>query len=215
MSPTASVHGRRGGNGLLRLRGRSSSKGPPPAYVPPVPIFTWTGFYIGVNAGGAFRASSNNGFNAAVFFGGAAPFVVGNTNNSARFIGGGQVGVNYQINRFVVGVEDDGQVLVGSNNNNNNFGFIGNGSTTSLLGTVRGRAGVAIDSLLVYSTGGVAFGGNNSNWPNTIIGNIGGVPTFFTTNNGNNTRIGYAIGAGVEYAFTPYWRISLRRSRPQ
>jgi outer membrane immunogenic protein len=182
---------------------------PPVAYVPPVPIFTWTGFYVGVNAGGAFRANNNNGFNNAVFFGGAAPFATANTSNSGRFIGGGQVGVNYQINQFVVGVEGDGQVLVGSNNNNNNFGFIGNGSTTSFLGTLRGRAGLAVDRFLVYGTGGVAFGGSNNNWPNTIIGNIGGVPTFFTANNANNMRVGYAAGAGVEYAFTPNWSVKV------
>ena len=50
---------------------------PPVAYVPSVPIFT--GFYVGVNAGGAFRGSSNDGFNDAVFFDGAAPFALGNT----------------------------------------------------------------------------------------------------------------------------------------
>src|SRR5947209_10868611 len=134
-----------------------SRRAPPVAYVPPIPIFTWTGFYVGVNAGGAFRANNNSGFNNAVFFGGAAPFATANTSNSGRFIGGGQVGVNYQINQFVVGVEGDGQVLVGSNNNNNNFGFIGNGSTTSFLGTLRGRAGLAVNRFLVYGTGGVAF----------------------------------------------------------
>src|SRR6186713_2016495 len=89
---------------------------PPPPYIPPVPIFTWTGFYVGVNAGGAFRPSSNDGFNDAVF------------------IGGVQVGYNWQINNFVLGIEGDGQALVGSNNNNNTFGFIGNGSTTNFLG---------------------------------------------------------------------------------
>ncbi|MBV8849056.1 MAG: porin family protein [Methylobacteriaceae bacterium] len=182
---------------------------PPVAYVPPVPIFTWTGFYVGVNAGGAFRANNDNGFNNAAFFGGASPFATANVNNSARFIGGGQVGVNYQINQFVVGVEGDGQALVGSNNNNNTFGFVGNGSTTSFLGTVRGRAGLAFDRVLVYGTGGVAFGGGNNNWPNTIIGNIGGAPTFFTANNGNNTRVGYAVGAGAEYAFTPNWSVKV------
>lgn len=149
-----------------------SRRPPPPAYVAPVPIFTWTGFYVGVNAGGAFRAGNNNGFNTAVFFGGAAPLALGATNNSARLIGGGQVGVNYQINQFVLGVEADGQALVGSNNNNNTFGSIGNGTTTSFLGTVRGRGGVAFDRLLVYGTAGVAFGGSNNNWPNTIVGNI-------------------------------------------
>ena len=186
-----------------------SRRPPPVAYVPPVPIFTWTGFYVGVNAGGAFRTNNNNGFNNAVFFGGAAPLVLTNTNNSARFIGGGQVGVNYQINQFVLGVEGDGQVLVGSNNNNNTFGSVGNGSTTSFLGTVRGRGGVALDRFLIYGTGGVAFGGRNNNWPNTILGNIGGVPTFFTANNGSNMRVGYTVGAGVEYAFTPNWSVKV------
>jgi outer membrane immunogenic protein len=183
---------------------------PPPPYVPLVPIFTWTGFYVGVNAGGAFRGSSNDGFNDALFFGGAAPFALGNTNNSARFIGGIQGGYNWQINNnFVLGIEGDGQALVGSNNTNKTFGFVGNGSTTSFLGTVRGRAGVALDRLLVYGTAGVAFGGSSNSWPNTIIGNIGGVPTFFTANNSNNTRIGYAVGAGVEYAFVNNWSVKV------
>jgi outer membrane immunogenic protein len=195
-----------------------SRRPPPVAYAPPVPIFTWTGFYLGVNAGGAFRAHNNTGFNNAVFFGGAAPFFgpgfVGNNNNgnNARFIGGGQAGVNYQIGQFVIGVEGDGQALVGSsnNNNNNNFGFANNtnGSNIGFLGTVRGRAGIAVDRLLVYGTGGVAFGGNN-NFPNTTFGAVGGVPTFFTANNRNNMRVGFAAGAGVEYAFTPNWSVKL------
>jgi outer membrane immunogenic protein len=186
-----------------------SRRPPPAAYVPPVPIFTWTGFYVGVNAGGAFRAN-NNGFNNAVFFGAAAPLgTLANNNGSGRFIGGGQVGVNYQINQFVVGVEGDGQALVGSNNNNNNgFGISGN-NNTGFLGTVRARAGIALDRFLVYGTGGVAFGGNNNNSPNTILGSVAGVPTFFTANNGNNMRVGYAVGAGVEYAFTPNWSVKV------
>jgi outer membrane immunogenic protein len=72
---------------------------PPVAYAPPLPIFTWTGFYVGVNGGGAFRGNNNSGFNNAVFFGGAGPFVGAglannNTGNSGRSIGGGQAGFN-------------------------------------------------------------------------------------------------------------------------
>jgi outer membrane immunogenic protein len=193
-----------------------SRRPPPPAYVAPVPFFTWTGFYVGVNAGGAFRGSTNNGFNNAVFFGGAGPFVgaglaTANTGSGARFIGGGQAGFNWQINQFVLGVEGDGQALVGGNNNGNN-GFIGfgnNGNNTGFLGTVRGRAGIALDRFLVYGTGGVAFGSNSNTSPNNIVGTVGGVPTFFTSNIAGKTRVGYAAGAGVEYAFTPNWSVKV------
>ncbi len=65
-----------------------SRKAPPMAYAPPVPIFTWTGFYVGVNGGGMFRANNNNGYNNAFFFGGAAPVVgFNNNNNNGRFLG--------------------------------------------------------------------------------------------------------------------------------
>jgi outer membrane immunogenic protein len=183
-----------------------SRRAPPVAYVPPVPIFTWTGFYIGVNAGGAFRANNNNGYNNAVFFGGAAPVFgfANNNSNNGRFIGGGQAGVNYQFGQFVVGVEGDGQAVVGRNNVFPGANSVG---STSFLGTVRGRAGIAFDRFLVYGTGGVAFG--SGNWPNTAVATVGGVPAFFTANNGNNTRVGYAAGAGVEYAFLNNWSVKV------
>jgi outer membrane immunogenic protein len=80
-----------------------SRRPPPPVeYAPPLPIFTWTGFYVGVNGGGAFRGNNKSGFNNAVFFGGARPFVGAglannNSGNSGRSIGGGQAGFNWQI----------------------------------------------------------------------------------------------------------------------
>ena len=185
-----------------------SRRAPPAAYVPPVPIFTWTGFYVGVNAGGAFRANNNN---VAPLFPGLAPFAVANNGNgnNARFIGGGQAGVNWQINQFVLGVEGDGQVLVGSNNNNNNFfGFGNNGNNTRFLGTVRGRGGIAFDRFLVYGTGGVAFGtGPTINNFNPFL--LGAGPFLNNATNGNNWRVGYAVGAGVEYAFLNNWSVKL------
>jgi outer membrane immunogenic protein len=179
-----------------------SRRAPPPAYIPPVPIFTWTGFYIGANAGGAFR-TNNNLYNNTLFFGGAAPvFGFNNGSNNGRFIGGGQAGVNYQVGQFVFGVEGDGQALVGGRPT---FpGGVGGGST-SFLGTVRGRGGLAFDCLIVYGTGGVAFG--NSNLPTTAVATVAGIPGFFTTANGNNMRVGYAVGAGLEYAFAPNWSV--------
>jgi outer membrane immunogenic protein len=181
------------------------SRAPAPAYIPPVPIFTWTGFYIGVNVGGAFRANNRDDFANAVFFGGAAPlggFVAANNNNdTGRFLVGGQAGVNWQINNFVLGIEGDGDALLGGNTNRI-AGFVGNNSsTTGFFGTVRGRGGIAFDRFLVYGTGGVAFGSNQNNWGNTFLGTVGGAPAIFTANNQTNTRVGYAVGGGVEYAF--------------
>src|SRR5206468_3240469 len=81
-----------------------SRRAPPVAYVPPVPIFTWTGFYVGVNAGGAFRTNNNVNNNNLALLG--FPILANNNNgNNARFIGGGQAGINYQVNQFVFGVE--------------------------------------------------------------------------------------------------------------
>jgi outer membrane immunogenic protein len=183
-------------------------RAPPPAYVPPIPIFTWTGFYIGANVGGAFRANNTGLLDNAVFFGGAAPLaafvVANNNNNSGRFLVGGQAGVNWQINNFVLGIEGDGDVAIGGNNN---FpGFLNPRTNTGFFGTVRGRGGVAFDRLLVYGTGGVAFG-TRRDFGNTFIGTSFGVPTLFTTNTGSNTAIGYTVGAGVEYAFLNNWSI--------
>jgi outer membrane immunogenic protein len=183
-----------------------SRRAPPVAYVPPIPIFTWTGFYIGVNGGGAFRANSNNAYSNAVFFGGAAPVLGFNNNaNNGRFLVGGQAGVNYQIGQFVLGIEGDGDAVLG--NNRNSFPGASGGSSTGFLGTVRGRGGIAFDRFLVYGTGGVAFG--STNLPTTAVATVAGIPGFFTTANGNNTRVGYAVGAGVEYAFLNNWSVKV------
>ncbi len=177
------------------------SRRAPAAYLPPVPVFTWTGFYIGANAGGAFRV--NNNFNNTTFPG--FPFASNNGgNNNARFVGGGQAGINWQISQFVLGVEGDGQALIGSTNST--FFGVNNGNRTQFLGTVRGRGGIAFDRFLVYGTGGVAFGTGPS-FNNPFL--FGG--PFFVNNNANNTnwRVGYAVGAGVEYAFLNNWSVKL------
>src|SRR5262249_40423108 len=70
---------------------------PPPVYVPPP--FSWTGFYIGGNFGGAWRQGSINDSLFGLSF--------GNTSNNGAFIGGGQLGFNYQFGSFVIGVEAD------------------------------------------------------------------------------------------------------------
>jgi opacity protein-like surface antigen len=112
-------------------------KGPPiaPVYVPPP--FTWTGFYVGVNAGGAWTNGNNNNNNfgfpfvGAVPFGGTSiPFATSGSSNRSGFIGGGQVGYNYQFgigSGFVLGGEADiDWANINRKNNNLLFGSSAN-----------------------------------------------------------------------------------------
>jgi outer membrane immunogenic protein len=150
------------------------SRRAPAPIVAAVPVFTWTGFYVGVNAGIGF----NNGNDNDIVFGGTTIF--GDSNDDASFVGGGQVGYNYQIGSFVVGVEGD---LQWADFGSTTYVFPGVGGGTAVtvdsadwFGTVRARAGVAFDRALIYATGGWAFTDNRNGW---------------------------TLGGGLEYAFTP------------
>ncbi|MFY7948785.1 MAG: outer membrane protein [Gemmatimonas sp.] len=151
-----------------------SRKGPvvAPVYAP---VFTWTGFYVGVNAGYGF-----GNVNAGAF---VLPRRV-SIGNIDGFIGGGQVGYNYQMGQFVVGLEADiqGADLKASN-------AFGDRIKTEYFGTVRGRVGFAFDRFMPYITGGWAYG--------NVKTSIAGIGSSDTSHTG-----GYAVGAGVEYAFT-------------
>jgi len=81
---------------------------------PPVPVFTWTGFYIGGNIGAAWAQHNWTDSVLLVNF--------NNNNNNAVFIGGGQVGGNYQFSNFVIGLE--GTFDWAANNNSNNTGIV-------------------------------------------------------------------------------------------
>ena len=153
------------------------SQAPPPAPIIAAPIFTWTGFYIGGNLGAGWRDSNDD---PVILTGPGIPgglaggtLIFGN-NNDATFTGGGQIGYNYQIGSFVIGAEADIQGI--DNNNDNNAVFIpGPGFTGTFVpgefengadwwGSVRLRAGVAFDHVLVYATGGLAYTEDNTGW---------------------------------------------------
>jgi len=174
-----------------------------PSVAPIVPLFTWSGFYVGVNAGYGFGDSDNSFFVPTGTFVTApgATGVVSFTDENDGFVGGAQVGYNFQFGSFVVGAEADLQFADLGNNDGVAFipaGFpatyvpAGRGSDLEWFGTVRARAGFAFDRMLVYATGGFAFGGGDDN--NGFNGII---------NNGDDDiRTGWALGGGVEYAFT-------------
>ncbi|SFT28199.1 outer membrane beta-barrel protein [Methylobacterium sp. yr668] len=177
---------------------------PPPIFTP-VPVFTWTGAYFGINAGYAFDASDRKTGNVfAVPFPYAAPGTVASFRNRSQdgFSGGGQIGYNYQFtpgSGVVIGFEADAQYLDFGRDRNNAFisgavapGLIVNDprglSSLDYFGTVRGRLGYAFDRTLVYGTGGFAYGSGSAE---RSFGGFRGNDSF---------RTGWAAGGGIEYA---------------
>jgi outer membrane immunogenic protein len=186
-----------------------SRRAPAPAFVA-APVFTWTGFYVGVNLGYGWGNNDNDtivvpagtpGFGPA-----GATAVFGDSDNDG-VLGGAQIGYNWQTGMFVFGIEADiqaadmgggsrGVALVTAGAAPAGFTFARTGGGLDWFGTVRARAGIAFDRTLVYATGGWAFGGGDDN-------SCGGVFAAGVVGCGDDdTRSGWALGGGVEYAFT-------------
>jgi outer membrane immunogenic protein len=164
-----------------------------PAPYMQAPIFTWTGLYVGLNAGGAHSTSKATDVDYYDF---------GGTRETTKngFTGGAQIGYNWQAGAFVMGLEADINGLQNSTHEIDRYNSVRAKST--YFGTVRGRAGVAVDRALLYVTGGVAYGKVNNGYGtycdfdcNTFNGYAGNFVS-------NKNRFGWTVGAGVEYALT-------------
>jgi len=176
----------------------SSEPAPAPQTYTAPPVFTWTGFYAGVNVGWNQNEMDvrNRGFTGTT--GSYNPF----SEKKNGFIGGFQVGYNQQFDMFVAGVEADLSYLGNrraraSTGVTNPAGVTGVQGTSRLdwLGTLRARAGVAMDNVFVYGTGGLAFGTPDQR---LTLTNAGGTVTHSGTK--DDTRFGWTIGAGAEIA---------------
>ena len=199
-----------------------SSRAPPPVFLPPPPVFTWTGFYIGINAGGHFGGSTDqftttnsDGDTVGGGLGVAQDFGTIPTNgppHSSGFIGGGGFGYNYQINSFVLGVEVDFDGATGNSNSsvvldNPPAGFTIPTTTESQqkldwFGTLRGRIGwTPVDHLLIYGTGGLAFGNSVASF--SVVNPLAAPPLFGFASGSRD--IGWTAGFGLEYALPDNW----------
>jgi outer membrane immunogenic protein len=194
---------------------------PAPVFAPPP--FTWTGFYIGVNAGGIFTRGSRsiNFLNpvANAFLANDEPGGLGS--GMSGFIGGGQAGYNWQTGAVVLGVETDFQgTTLSKSTDFISPGFAGAGVPVGLLGdtlgvhakasldwlgTTRARLGYVVtpdNRLMIYATGGVAYAGASGNF--SVFDATNGL---FLSGSPSKTRVGWTIGGGVEYALTNNWTI--------
>lgn len=171
----------------------------PAPYAPPAPIympqFSWTGFYLGGNIGGAWAHRDVTDTFLGVNF--------SNGNNNGVFIGGGQLGFNWQVRNFVLGFEAD---FDGAANNNNTdtvliptVGTIQVTSNNRWITTLAGRFGVTNDYWLFYGKAGIGWAGNDD----TITNLTTGASTITVANTDNNS--GWLVGAGIEWAFAPNW----------
>jgi outer membrane immunogenic protein len=171
-------------------------KGPPPVYA-----FSWTGCYIGANGGGMWVNKDYALSSVAVAPFGAASFTpVGfGSHTASSGIGGLQLGCNYQVpgSGWVFGIQGD---YDWARANGTHVDPFGGGTTlssnTKSLASVTGRVGYAWDRFLGYVKGGGAWERDNYSWFVTAIPAI--------SLNGSETRGGWTVGVGGEYAFTDF-----------
>jgi outer membrane immunogenic protein len=157
----------------------------PAAYVPVVvPVYNWSGIYIGINGGYGFGDSNWN--SAGAFIPGTGDF------NIDGGLVGGTLGLNFQSGSFVYGIEADGDWsdIRGSTSNGGCTGSICQ-TANDWLTTFRGRFGYAFDRVLVYGTAGGAAG--------DVKASVSAPGLAAST---DTTEFGWTAGGGVEFAIT-------------
>ena len=138
-----------------------------PAYAPAtIRTYSWMGPYLGFNVGYQWGN------------------VTGNPTNPQGIAGGIQGGYNYQTGQFVFGAETDLQLSAADDT------FAAWKFSNPWFGTLRGRAGVALNNVLLYGTGGLAYG--------DVRASVAGAAE-------THTLVGWAAGLGIEVGITPNW----------
>ena len=166
-----------------------------PMAPPVLPVASWTGFYIGANIG-AGRYNTN--LHMVTETGACGDSVGVNCNNAATgVVGGVQIGYNWQTSRNTVfGVEADWN-WTGFDHTNTDFSGFFTQAKMDWIATFRGRMGLAVDTTMVYVTGGLAVADIKTTW---------GGPGY-TANDGTRTKAGWVAGLGVEHMFSPNWTV--------
>ena len=201
-----------------------------PVKAVPVPVFSWTGFYIGGNFGYGgdkfnFAESKIDTYwnstpveasreSIVLYDPSPIDYTRTDTINSSGFFAGGQIGYNYQFaNNVVIGIETDLQWsgIEGKHDYSfvDQFGYLSTysfGGSVDYFGTIRARLGYAYDRFLPYITGGAAYGKTK------VEGSYFSYDAWCDYAWGNafdasSTNWGWTIGAGAEYAITNNWTI--------
>ena len=163
---------------------RMPVKAPVPA--PVIPAFTWSGCYIGAHVGGGWGSKRwTNPVNGEQW----SDF------DTDGWLAGGQIGCDIQTGQFVFGIEGTGSWADIDGSGPYIFdNTIYTHSKLDWLATATGRIGFAVDRVLFYAKGGGAWAGEKHHWNGT-----------FVTNEASETRFGWLVGGGIEYAFSGNW----------
>jgi outer membrane immunogenic protein len=179
------------------------------------PVYNWTGFYIGAHAGYNWTQSTDVITPAspnAVFFDIPGEIHSPNPLDPHGFIGGGQAGYNWQVSpMWVAGLEAD---ISGLDSKRTTVAFgttdasriITASEKMDWFGTVRGRFGITpTDRLLVYATGGLAYG--QVNLATALTRTTGCVGNNCQQGSVSETKLGWTVGGGVEWALANNWSL--------
>jgi outer membrane immunogenic protein len=164
-------------------------------------VYNWTGFYVGGHAGYGWGDATNE-FSLGFFLGDPErPY-----QDMKGWLAGGHAGFNYQVDRFVFGIEGDG---TWTDINSRVFSSVFPPDTLTSTGridwlaSVRGRAGVAFDSVLFYATGGAAWA--SLSLTSQAVFNPGGIIARNYRDPDGVVHNGWVVGGGVEWMFAQNW----------
>src|SRR3984893_1814751 len=184
------------------LRARAPVYPKAPAIV--APIYDWSGFYIGLNAGGA---SSRECYTLNGVAGAALTPISEGCHNATGALVGGQAGYRWQMTNWVFGVEAQGDWanLKGSNPSLTAAIPYTNQTKIDAIGLFTGQVGYAWNNTLLYLKGGAAVTDNkySSFFPvSNVCAAAGGA-----FNQASDPRWGGAVGTGIEIGFAPNWTV--------
>jgi len=200
----------------------------------PEPMYDWSGFYVGLNAGVAWNNSeldSNLRYNGSEDIYGYSPSEVNDFlggidqdvgGNDAVFTGGALIGYNWQMDSLVLGVEADINYADFGDERSDDIGgalntlfdsggrFSGNSEASfdaNWFGTLRARLGFAADNFLFYGTGGLAYGHLEADASINVVDREA-EETYSFDGSTESTNWGWTIGAGMEYGIEN-WSLGL------
>jgi outer membrane immunogenic protein len=167
-----------------------------PVYAPAP--YNWTGFYIGIQGGGGFGDLDWTYLSVP----GGIPIGAADHRTRGGLVGG-TVGFNWQAGSWVFGIEADyawADISGSTPCPNPDFSCQ---SRLDSFGTARGRVGMAMNQVLLYATGGAAFGDQNIRTVQLL--GVGVPPTGTPVNGSSNFAVGWTAGGGLEWGFMGNW----------